>query len=137
MQDDMPVQHVLQEEQSDVIATNSTVKLTCTLAAMMGIFALFLCFAEKRSPAIRRYAVQSTALSVFHVLAGFALLGLGSVMGLVPILGFLVTLLCWLVYIALLIPLVVVRIRMMLAAYQGIRFDLPIVGNSLNRFIHL
>ena len=123
------------QEEAEVIATNGTVKLTCTLAAMLGLFALFLCFAEKRSPAIRRYSVQSTAISAAHLIAGLVLLTAGSVVGLIPILGFLVKLVCWLVYIAALIAMLVVRVRMMLAAYQGIRFDLPLVGSSLNRFM--
>ena len=121
--------------EAEVIATNGTVKLTCTLAAMMGAFALFLCFAEKRSPAIRQFSVQSVALSAFHLIVGLVLLIVGSVFGLIPILGFLVKLVCWLVYIAALIAVIVVRIRMMLAAYQGLRFDLPLIGGSLNRFM--
>ncbi|MGN0764372.1 MAG: hypothetical protein ACI4MK_13325, partial [Aristaeellaceae bacterium] len=46
----------------EIIATNRTVRLTCMLAAMMGLLGLFLCFAEDRSRAIRHFAGQSAAL---------------------------------------------------------------------------
>ena len=119
----------------DVIATNGTVKLTCTLAAMMSVFALFLCYAEKNSPAIRRFSVQSVTLSAVHLLVGIALAFVGSLLGFIPILGFLITLVCWLVYIALLIAVLVVRVRMMLAAYQGLKFSLPLLDGAIDRFI--
>ena len=119
----------------EIIATNGTVKLTCTLAAMMSVFALFLCFAEKHSPAIRRFSLQSVALAAGHLLTGLVLAVVGSLLGFIPILGFLVTLVCWLVYIAVLIAVLVVRVRMMLAAYRGEKFRLPLLDSSIERFI--
>ena len=54
-----------------------------------------------------------------------------SLLGAIPFLGFLITILCWLLYIALLVVCVVVRVRLMLAAYAGIRFTLPLIGERL------
>ena len=63
---------------------------------------------------------------------GAAALGfIGGLLGAIPFLGFLITILCWLLYIALLVVCVVVRVRLMLAAYAGIRFTLPLIGERL------
>lgn len=118
-------------QEEEVIATNRMVLLTCTLAAMMGLFAFFLCYAEKKSRAIRWFAVQSAGLTAVHLAAGAALLVIGAVLGAIPFLGFLITLICWIVYIAVAIVTVCMRVRMMLCAWQGIRFTLPLIGQHL------
>lgn len=123
-----------EEPVEEVIATNRTVCLTCTLSAMMGLFALFLCFAEKRSRAIRHFSVQSAGLSFCHVMAGAALLLVGSLLGMIPILGFLIRLVCWLAYIAILMVTVFLRVKMMMAAWHGVKFVLPVVGHRLEHF---
>lgn len=119
----------------ELIATNNTVKLTCTLAAMMSLFALFLCFAEKQSRAIRTYSVQSVALTALHLAAGAVLLAVGGLLGGIPLLGFLIRLACWIVYIAVLVAACVIRVRMMFAAWNGYRFDLPVIGKAVESFI--
>ena len=119
----------------ELLATNNTVKLTCTLAAMMSLFALFLCFAEKQSRAIRTYAVQSVALTALHLASGAVLLAIGGLLGGIPLLGFLIVLVCWIVYIAVLVASCVIRVRMMFAAWNGYRFDLPVIGKLVESFI--
>ena len=119
----------------ELIATNNTVKLTCTLAAMMSLFALFLCFAEKESRAIRTYSVQSVALAAAHLAAAAGLGVIGALLGGIPLLGFLIVLVCWIVYIAVLVAVCAVRVRMMLAAWRGYRFDLPLIGKAVERFL--
>lgn len=109
----------------ELLATNTGVRLACTMAAMVGLFAIFLCWAEKESRVIRRYAVQSAALTAAHAAVGGGALALNLLLGGIPFFGLMVTLLCLLVYIAVLIALIVVRIRMMEHAWQGVRFDLP------------
>lgn len=109
----------------DVVATNTGVRLACTMAAMIGLFALFLCWVEKESRAIRRFAVQSATLTAAHALTGVAALLLSTLLGGVPYLGMIVTLLCLLFYIAVLTLLIVVRVRLMQRAWQGVRYDLP------------
>lgn len=107
-------------EEPEVIATNGTVKLTCTLAAFCSLLALFFAFADKRSRAIHHFSVQSLGFGRrVHILGAAALVFIGGLLGAIPFLGFLVTILCWLLYIALLVVCVGVRVRLMLAAMRA------------------
>lgn len=118
-----------------LMATNTGVRLTCTLAAMIGLFAIFLCHAERESRVIRRFAVQSAALTAVHAACGAALLLLSRLLGGVPYLGMMVTLVCLLCYISLVLVLIVARFRMMEHAWQGVRFDLPgLLEKRLKRY---
>lgn len=125
-----PVQEALpffSEADQPLLATNTGVRLACTLAAMLSPFALFLCGAEKDKTVIRRFAVQSTALLILHLLGG-AFLGVTSlIVGSVPYLGFLMTLLGWLIYIAIAVVVLILRIKLMERAWHGRRFDLPLL----------
>jgi len=118
----------------EIMSTEAVVKLTCTLAAMMPLFALFLIFAEKKSRAIRHFALQSVGLTVCHALVAGALLAVNAVFGGIPYLGFLLNLILWIVYIVSAIVMLVVRIRMMFVAWQGGRFTLPMIGHMLERY---
>ena len=109
----------------DLMAINTGVRLACTMAAMMGLFAVFLCWVEHQSRVIRRFAVQSAAMTALHAVVGIGLLLLGTLMAGIPYIGFMVTMLCWLVYISLLIVLVVFRVQLMKSAWLGVRYDLP------------
>ena len=119
----------------EIIATNRTVLLTCTLAAMLSLFGLFLCFAEKRSRAIRHFAGQSAALLGMHAVLALAIFALGSLLGSLPLIGIVLRGLCLVVYLAALMVIIVLRIRMMFFAYQGIRFTLPVVGDQVSRWM--
>ena len=124
----------LPEENQPLLATNTGVRLACTMAAMLSPFALFLCWAEQESRVIRRFAVQSAALLAIHLLGG-ALLGVTSlVVGRIPYLGFLLTLLGWLVYIALAVAAIILRVKLMERAWHGRRFDLPLLEKVIRRF---
>ena len=116
----------------EIIATNRTVLLTCSLGAMISLFGLFLCFAEKRSRAIRHFAGQSAALLGIHVLLALVLFLLGSLLGSLPLIGIVLRGLCLVVYLAALMVIIVLRIRMMFFAYQGVRFTLPVVGERIS-----
>ncbi|MBQ8557061.1 MAG: hypothetical protein IJ438_14510 [Clostridia bacterium] len=120
--------------QPEVIATNAGVRLACTMAGMIGLLAVFFCFVEKESRAIRRFSVQSAALTATHVLLSAVLLLVGSMLGTVPYLGFLVNLICWLMYFAMLVILLVVRVKLMEAAWHGHRFDMPVLEALLERY---
>ena len=109
----------------DLLATNTGVRLACTMAAMMGLFALFLCWAEKESRVIRRFSVQSACLTALHALSAVAALLLSTLLGGIPYFGLVVTLLCLLAYMAALVLLVVVRVQLMRHAWEGVRFVLP------------
>lgn len=121
------------EPVSEIIATNRMVLLTCTLAAMMPLFALFLLFAEKKSRAIRHFSFQSAALSACNVALALVLLLVNAIFGVIPYLGFLVNLILWIVYICAVIIMLGLRIRMMLFAWHGVRFALPFIGRWVER----
>lgn len=124
----------LAERNQPLLATNTGVRLACTMAAMISAFAVFLCWAEKESRVIRRFAVQSAALAVIH-LCGAAVLGIISlIVGSVPYLGFLMRLLGWLIYIAVAIAVLYLRVKLMEHAWHGRRIDLPLVERLIRRF---
>ena len=115
------------EADQPLLATNTGVRLACTMSAMLSPFALFLCWAEKDKTVIRRFAVQSAALLILHLLGG-AFLGVTSlIVGSVPYLGFLMTLLGWLIYIAVAVVVLILRIKLMERAWHGRRFELPLL----------
>lgn len=116
---------------ADVVATNTGVRLACTMAAMIGLFAVFLCFAEKESRVIRRFAVQSAALTALHALVGCAALALGLLLDGIPYIGLMVTLMCWIGYIGCLAALIFLRVRLMDRAWQGRRFTFPAAAERL------
>lgn len=117
-----------------VIATNTGVRLACTLAAMMGLFGAFLAWTEKESRVIRRYAVQSASLTAVHLGMGMGLLLIGMLCGSVPYLGLLVSLICWLMYVAMLIILVYLRIKLMENAWHGRGYALPLLERMIRRY---
>lgn len=109
----------------DLLATNTGVRLACTMAAMMGLFALFLCWAEQESRVIRRFSVQSACLTALHAAVGLGALLISALLGCIPYIGLVVTLVCLLAYLAALVLLIVVRLQLMRHAWQGVRFALP------------
>lgn len=124
----------LPEENQPLLATNTGVRLACTMAAMLSPFAVFLCWAEKGSRVIRRFAVQSVALAVLHLLGG-AMLGVVSLLvGSIPYLGFLIRLIGWLVYIAVAVVTLFLRIKLMERAWHGRRFNLPLVEMLIQKY---
>ena len=122
------------EDDHPLLATNTGVRLACTMAAMLSPFAVFLCWAEKESRAIRRFAVQSSALLVVHLL-GAAVLGLITLLvGSVPYFGFLMKLTGWLIYTAVALVVLFFRVRLMERAWHGRKFSLPMLERLLSRY---
>lgn len=128
-------QEPYREQVEEIVATNRTVQLACTLAAMMPLFALFLIFAEKKSRAMRHFSLQSVGLTLCHAVVGIVLLVVNAVFGGIPFLGFLLNLVIWIVYIAAVIVMLILRTRMMFLAWRGVKFTLPLVGTMLERLI--
>ncbi len=117
-----------------LMATNTGVRLTCTLAAMLSPFAIFLCWAEKESLVIRRFAVQSAALAAVH-LFGAALLAIISILvGQVPYFGFLMMLMGWLIYVAAAVVVLAMRVKLMERAWHGRRFELPLLERMIRKY---
>lgn len=117
-----------------LLATNTGVRLACTMAAMIGLFGIFLCWAEKESRVIRRFAVQSAALAAAHAIIAAILLLTGLLLGGIPFFGMVIVLGCWLVYIAGLLLILYVRVRLMEHAWQGMRYELPLLENLVTKY---
>ena len=90
--------------------------------------------AEKESHVIRRFAVQSVTLAMIHLLGGVALGVISLIVGSVPYFGFLMTLLGWLIYIAIAVVALFLRVKLMERAWHGRRFDLPLIEKLIGRY---
>lgn len=132
--DEQDILTFLPEENQPLLATNTGVRLACTMAAMLSPFAIFLCWAERESRVIRRFAVQSTALAGLHLLGGASLGVISLLVGSVPYLGFLMRLLGWLIYIAVALISLLLRFKLMEHAWHGRRFALPLVEKLIHKF---
>ena len=133
-QEQQDILSFLPEENQPLLATNTGVRLTCTMAAMLSPFAIFLCWAEKESRVIRRFAVQSAALAILHLLGG-AILGVISLLvGSIPYLGFLMRLLGWLIYTAVALMALLLRVKLMEHAWHGRRFHLPLMEKLTRKY---
>ena len=123
-----------QEEHQELLATNTGVRLACVMAAMISPFAAFLCWAEKESRVIRRFAVQSVSLLAVHLAVILLLAAVGLVCNAVPYLGFLMLVMCWLLYIATVILLLAMRIKLMESAWHGRRCDIPALERIIRKY---
>ena len=117
-----------------ILSTNMTVNLTCTLASMLGVFGLFLCFADKRSHAVRRYAVQSTGLMALFLFISLLLWLLAAVLSWIPLLGWIFAAAVNAARVAAVCADIVLRVQMMLHAYRGEAYVLPVWGERLRAF---
>ncbi len=118
----------------EIISTSQAVNLTGTIASLSILAALFLCFADQRSRAVRRFSVQSVGLGVAQVAVGLVCWLLSAVLGWIPIVGYVFYVLMVVVFIAATALAFVLRVRMMLHAYRGEAYVLPVVGYALRRF---
>lgn len=130
----LPERDVPAVEEQPLLATNTGVRLACTMAAMLSPFALFLCWAEKESHVIRRFAVQSVALTCVHLCGALLLALLSALVGQVPYLGFLLTLTGWLVYVSAALVVLGLRVRLMERAWHGRRYDLPALEKLTRKY---
>lgn len=122
------------EHPPGVLSTSQAINLTCTIASLSALFALFLCFADQRSHAVRRFSVQSVGLGVIQLVVVLACWVLNALFGWVPILGPLLNTIMVVVFVAVMVAAIVFRVRMMLQAYRGMAYVLPIIGEKLRRF---
>lgn len=118
----------------DVISTNLTINLISTLCALSGLLGLFFYYADKRSQAVRRFAVQSSALFFVYAIGGILCFVLGAVLGAIPIVGGVLRTICHLAWAALTVVDVVARVRMMRYAYAGEAYVLPVIGEQARNF---
>ena len=123
-----------QQEEPEIISTSQAVNLTSTIASLSALFALFFCFADQRSRAVRRFSVQSVGLGAIHLLLGMVIWILCEVLGWIPLSGSVLRGLLLLVLTLATILVIVLRVRMALHAYRGEAHVLPVIGQALRRF---
>ena len=123
-----------QQEEPEIISTRQAVNLTSTIASLSALFALFFCFADQRSRAVRRFSVQSVGLGAIHLLLGMVIWILCEVLGWIPLIGGVLRGLLLLVLTLATILVIVLRVRMALHAYRGEAHVLPVIGQALRRF---
>ena len=123
-----------QQEEPEIISTSQAVNLTSTIASLSALFALFFCFADQRSRAVRRFSVQSVGLGAIHLLLGMVIWILCEVLGWIPLIGSVLRGLLLLVLTLATILVIVLRVRMALHAYRGEAHVLPVIGQALRRF---
>lgn len=122
------------QETPEIISTSQAVNLTSTIASLSALFALFFCFADQRSRAVRRFSVQSVGLGALHLLLGMVVWILCEVLGWIPLIGSVLRGLLLLVLTVATIAVIVMRVRMALHAYRGEAHVLPVIGQALRRF---
>ncbi len=118
----------------EIISTSQAVNLTSTMASLSALFALFLCFADQRSRAIRRFSVQSVGLGALHLALGMVCWLLSAILGWVPFIGYWLYVLLIVAFVAASIGILALRVRMMLSAYRGHAHVLPVIGEALRTF---
>jgi len=123
-----------QDASVEIISTSQAVNLTSTIASLSALAALFLCFADQRSRAVRRFSVQSVGLGAVHIALGMVCWILSAILGWIPLVGYLLYLLMLILFIAATVLIVVLRVGMMFHAYRGEAYVLPVIGLSLRRF---
>ena len=122
------------EPQSELVSTNQAINLTCTLAALSSLFALFLYFNDHRSRAVRRISVQSLGLMAAYVAASVAIVACQMFFGMIPIVGVVMGLILWVTLVALSLGVIYLKVQMMKQGYQGYAYQLPLIGGWLRRF---
>ena len=123
-----------QQEDPEIISTSQAVNLTSTIASLSALFALFFCFADQRSRAVRRFSVQSVGLGAIHLLLGMVIWILCEILGWIPLVGSVLRGLLLLVLIVATVIVIILRVRMALHAYRGEAHVLPVIGQALRRF---
>ena len=121
-------------QEFQVISTSQAVNLTASIASLNSLAALFLCFADQRSRAIRRFSIQSVGLGALELALCMAIWILTLLLGWIPLVGGVLRgILITVLVVALLLTLVL-RVRMTFHAYRGEAYVLPYVGTFLRRF---
>ncbi len=121
-------------QEPELVSTSQAINLTCTLAALSGFFAFFLYMADRRSEAVRRISVQSVALTGIFLSLSIVIWILGTLFGIIPILGIIFAIIFWLLFAVLLLAAVYLKVQMMLHAYRGLSYQLPVIGDYVRKF---
>lgn len=128
--------YVPEEKTRQIVSVDRAERLACALGALCGVTGLFVAFAEEESEAVRRFGVQSSALLAANLACGALAALITLTLGSIPIMGFVIRLMCLLGYVGAAVVLVVIRVRLLLFAWRGVRFRLPLADGWLeSRFL--
>lgn len=129
-----PIDEVPMDDAPEIVSTSQAVNLTSTIASISLLAALFLCFADQRSQAIRRFSIQSVGLGAVHIGLAFTFWLINALLGWVPFIGYWIHIMLVVILIAITLLFLMFRVRMMFHAYRGEAHVLPVIGESLRRF---
>lgn len=130
----MEEQNYNEKQSPQIISTSQAVNLTSTIASVSTLAALFFCFADQRSRAVRRFSIQSVGLGVLQIAVCMAAWILCLILGWIPAVGVVLKGIFIAAAALCQIAALVLRVKMMFHAYRGEAYALPYVGEFLRRF---
>ena len=119
---------VVEQPTSTGLAPNVAAALSYVLGLITGIFFLVM---EKENRYVRFHAAQSIAVSVAMIVASILLSVLSSILAIIPVLGWIVALLAGLGFSLFTF---VLWIMLMVRAFQGQEWELPVVGKYARQY---
>ena len=119
---------VTHEPTSTGLAPNVAAALSYVLGPLTGILFLVL---EKENRFVRFHAAQSVAVGVAMIVLSIGLSVLSAVLAVVPILGWIIALLAGLMFA---LATFVLWVMLMLRAFQGRDWTVPIVGKYARQY---
>ena len=120
---------VTSESTSLGLAPNLAGAIAYALGPITGIALLVM---EKQNAFVRFHAAQSTAVSILMIAASFALSIIGTVLAVVPVLGWIVALV---VSVAVAFVSFFLWLYLMWQAFQGRTVRLPVAGQIAGRML--
>lgn len=102
--------------------------LSYLMGPVTGIIFLIL---DKERPFVRFHAVQCIVVTVAWLVISLGLMVLGMILGMIPVVGFIITTLA---YFALSILGFVLWLALMYKAFQGEEWEVPVLGEYARRY---
>lgn len=102
--------------------------LSYLLGPVTGVLFLIL---DKERPFVRFHAVQCLVASVVWLALSLAFMVLSAILGIIPVLGFIVSTLA---YLALSILGFVLWLVLMYKAFRGEEWEIPVIGEHARRY---
>ncbi len=121
-------------DEPEVIATSHTIQLTCTLAAMSSLFAVFLYFADNKSRAVRRTAVQSVGWGALFLVLSLIIIFINAICATLPIIKMVVGLVLTIIHLALAGYFIFIKVKLMYNAYRGFGYSVPMIGEHIRKY---